>query len=414
MTLPEHLQNIPPQDYEEEILDMALTFIWTEELTRETHKKTRITPLREGDYHGIKRRKYREKQYCDGCQTSHKAKVMLILQDKNTGQHVQIGMQCLKKYYGVDLQQVETRLQQTGHTRRTLASRMRLKNLSFEQMVETIWQLVRLHVPEPSKHLPFIERAREDFMASDHTVERLGDLFELALYHKEWQEYPHRAKLRYQALMHHPKYLQVGGQAKIQQVCEQLIRKEGQLDEQEIAWVLKNLRSVQGYTDPRSVLAHPQDFPNKEAYEKAVKERLQARVDSLDYDDGYWTGLKDDRTKYVSPRGPLHSVIALHPPHTAGFAEELRQEKKFYKSTVPYVITGKVTSTYTAPPVMGVRRDDMGRDESYVRIKATPFPFKVVGIALVERYTPTHALWHQHGREKLDYLTSVLDYEDQQ
>lgn len=105
-----------------EPLNFPLNFTWTDKATA----KAGAALLTQGDYDAIELRKYAELQKCHGCDTREKAKTLIVVRDRLTGETFEIGQQCMGDLYGVNVATLDQHASDVARTRRSLALKLGL------------------------------------------------------------------------------------------------------------------------------------------------------------------------------------------------------------------------------------------------------------------------------------------------
>ncbi|GGJ43721.1 hypothetical protein [Deinococcus roseus] len=387
---------------EEYPLDLQLQFQYTEQAT---HPRANIKLLSEGNYRAISFQVYAKLQKCYGCDTAEKAKRVVKFEDQLTREHYYIGLECLQKYYGVSINDILERKNNVARTRRSLASKLRMKReLSFEAMVQVARDAVQAYVRFPDRALIFLDLIKNDIDASNEVQNHIQDIYEMALYSKEWQERPQMARTRWTSLKTHPYFTYGKPNPDVVSLCEQALLKQDQLDEGALLSLLRILREVHKYQRPWKALVDPADFSTQENYQQAWMEALYSHCKPNGYDRQYWAHFHLTDILSVK-KHELYAVYAAAPDTLEHFLRSVKQEGSFRQHGFRLVYCVDPTISWHQPPpkTERYRTEDNFMDVRIIEQK--PIPYKIVFLGLQEQYLSCYKYWKVYSRAELEYFS---------
>lgn len=386
-----------------EPLNLPLNFT----LTDKARAKAGFTMLEQGEYKATELRTYAVLRRCHGCGTAEKAMKLVRVQELDSGEVYEIGLQCMSDLYGVDLQAVN------DHTKTVSASRRRLKqalgltgDLSTDAMLSVVREALLTYVPVPERYVQELDRL-DAWSLEPADDERAQELYRLALYHRDWAEQPGDARRRWQALRTHPVF-PASRRSEVQAQCQRALEAKNLLNEQDVRRLNRLLRDAARYKQNRVRLASPEDFPSQTAYEQALRDRLEERVQFGERVDRRLSG--DGTSHAVSPLSvvgdaarSLYATVGVWEDEVERFKDRVHQTDGYWKTyRRPLIAVGPVDREQF-PEREGRRINARTNEwEDYVIEPAWTFIFRRVAWTLVEPYTDTHHLWHTFGRDRLE------------
>ncbi|GMA17695.1 hypothetical protein E5F05_04640 (plasmid) [Deinococcus metallilatus] len=390
-----------------EPLNFPLNFTWTDKATA----KAGAALLTQGDYDAIELRRYAEHQKCHGCDTREKAKTLVVVRDRLTGETFEIGLQCMGDLYGVNIGTLSQHASDVAKTRRSLALKLGLSgDLPTERQVAIIREAVATYVPVPERLLRELD-GLDVWNLPPLEQDRVRDLHQLACYHREWREAPDHAHRRWRALSGHPAFAYTPRRQEVHDRCMRALSAAALLPETEIIRLISHLREAAAFKSKLARLAAPEEFPSREAYEAALEARLRARVRLGQPVDHRLSGDRAaavfNPTQVVGLEArALYATAAVWDDEAEPFRERLHATEPYWKKVRRPVIAVGPVDFQQVPPVKGRRYNEKDEEwEEYDKEPAWTFRFRRVAWALVEPYTDTYPLWHTYGRDRLERYT---------
>lgn len=383
-------------------LNFPLNFTYTEK----AHSKKLSALLIQGDYHAIEKREYDGFQRCHGCGTDEKAKKLVLVQDRVTGEVFEIGRVCMRDLYGVDLEQLDQHAAAVNKSRRSLEQKLRLTgDLPVSRMIEILRETLFAYTPLPERFLPRLGEM-DDFILSNDDSDWLRDLMLLAYYHREWVESPERARRRWTALELHPAFLGGPVEQTIKKICRRALHEQRSLPDQEIFRLNGWLRSAAGYHSRTLRLVDPVDFPSADVYQAALRQALLSRMTSGTVE----AQLSEDNQlqtlgplNYVRPEGKAtYAQVAIWTYAADDFATRIQQTRSYFqKGYRPMVEIGPEQVEQVPATIRQFRNRDNELEDRVIR-PAWVFHFRLVAWTLAEPYHPVFKMWRDHGRASLE------------
>jgi hypothetical protein len=392
-----------PEPKSIEPLNFPLNFSHTDK----ANAKSGASLLRQGDYHAIEKRVYAELQLCGGCATREKAKTLILIRDRLTGEQFEVGLECMKDLYGVDVATLNTHASSVVRTRLQLAQKLGLTGaLSTERQMAIVREAVLHYVPVPKRLLQELD-GMDPWILGTSEGDRIRDLHQLACYHQEWQDNPARARWRWQALGSHPAFMYTPNREEVRRRCTQALNAESNMPERDILALNGWLRKAAAFQDRTVRLVDPADFTDQDGYVQSLHFTLETRVQSGAPIDHILSGNTDARTRnpldFVRLDNKiLYSVAGVWEDDADTFASRIEHTESYWKKVRRPLVAIGPAEVRAFPAEMGIRRNEENELETYQIHPAWTFRFRRVAWALVEAHTPTFALWGIHGRAKLD------------
>lgn len=390
-----------PSEYDSEPLNLPLNFTYTEK----ANAKPNASLLREGEYVATEQRTYSVKKRCHGCEVNEKANNLVVIRDQVTGETFEIGFQCMRDLYGIDVAALKTHTAQVSRARRELSRKLNLKG-STEQLVRIVREAILTYVPVPERYLRELDHL-DIWNLSNAESDRLRDLHQLACYFRDWQEQPERARTRWRALQGHPAFAYDSHRDDVAKKCSRAIEARHLLPENDILALNRYLRRAAAYQPPYPVLVNPADHPDEASYVQALTTAVHHAATGTQAVSEWLTGSGEggrfNPTKYVGIRAKqLYTVAAVWQDEAERAAERIKTTTEYWQRTrKPIFATGPV-EVREFPARRGTRRNEDNELEEFDIERAFRFTYRRVAWVLQERYTETYQIWHRVGREKLE------------
>ncbi|MFB9992648.1 hypothetical protein ACFFLM_11785 [Deinococcus oregonensis] len=391
-----------PDPLSSEPLNFPLNFSHT----AKANAKSSAQVLREGDYDATERRVYTTFQRCHGCGTDEKAQTLIVIRDRLTQDTYEIGRKCMTDLYGVDIGQFDTHAKQVRSTRLHLEQKLGLTgSLSAERQIAIVREAVLTYVPIPERFTRELDEANPWYLAPAES-DRIRDLHQLACYHREWQEQPERARRRWTALRGHPAFAFKPDRDAVHRLCTRALESGPQFPERDIDRLNATLREAASFEHRWPRLVDPQDHPDQDRYQQALREALTARVRLGEPVDASLTQTdlqKFDPLAHASvPAKRLYAVIGVWDADANRYASIVNATDTYWKKTRrPFTAVGPVERRLI-PAETFMRRNKDNELEEVERTPAWIFQFCRVAWALAEPYTETYPLWRAYGRMHLE------------
>lgn len=376
--------------------------------TRKANAKAGVQLLRTGDYRAVELREYDDFQRCHGCATDEKAKTLVVVEDRLTGEQYEVGRVCMRDLYGVDIERLDDHAKDVARARREIKLKLGLNgDLSTEQAIRIVREAVVMHVPDPERYTPDLD-ALDPFTPTSRDTDLLRDLHQLACYHREWRDDADWARRRWTALRNHPAYQYAPGTQRqsVRERCDRALTQKGQLGPLAVKELHADLRRASAHHDTRPRLTRPEDHPDSDAYRQYLKAWVEREAQS-GHADANLTGSREAFTRspldFVSVDGSfLYASVAVWEDHAEAFAQRVKDTDRYYQKVQGPVIAVGPVETYEFPEVRGQFRNRDNEMEEYVKEHAFTFRYRRVAWALVEPYGETHRLWRAYGRDRLE------------
>lgn len=388
-------------------LQLPLNFRLTEEALRTPGEAL----LAAGDYTAIWQVVYAQKTRCDGCGRPKQAKELVIVRDNDTLEEQHVGLDCMEKLYGESAARLRQHAGDVRAARRGLLSKLRLKDdISTEEAIRRVRGMVLAHVPRPEPHLTLLDGI-DTLTPNKHEQDQLARVQGLALYHREWQDDPDRARRRWSALSTHPRFLYSGPRNRVREACQRALHSGTQLPEDEIHQLNTWLAQAQTFDSPLRTMTRPEEYEGQEAYEAAVEEALALYMGVAVPQRVHWRPpfIPSPEDLVSVDRREGYAVVAVDPREVRRFKQRILEHRPYRKATQrPIVVVGP-EQVHVDPAVYRRGRvddrEDQGNDESgsEILVPERRHRYVLVGWALAERYTPTHRAWRQWSRSALEF-----------
>ena len=386
-----------------EPLNFPLNFTWTAKATA----KAGAALLTQGEYDATELRRYEEHQKCHGCGTREKAKKLVVVRDRITQETFEIGLECMRDLYGVNVETLAQHASEVAKTRRSLAMKLGLTgDLSTEQQIEIVREAVKTYIPVPERYLVDLDNLdvwKLQRVEEDH----LRDLHQLACYHREWNESSEFAQCRWKALRGHPAFLQAHHQD-VQERCARALASTVYMPDAEVFILNRYLRQAAAYKNKWARLVAPEDHISMESYEDAVRTAVQDRcalgqpVDHMLSGDRGSTQFKPETVVGLDSRA-LYATAGVWQDEADTFKGRLHDTATYWKKVRKPIIAVGPADVHEVLAVKGTRFNEKEEEwEEYEREPAFTFRFRRVAWALLEPYTDTYAFWRLYGRDRLE------------
>ncbi|WP_339094725.1 hypothetical protein WDJ50_10105 [Deinococcus sp. VB142] len=387
-----------------EALLYPLNFTWTEKALA----KSGAALLGQGDYDAIEKRVYASLQKCHGCGYNEKAKTLIVVRDRRNGEVFEIGRECMKDLYGIEIGTFDDHAQKVARTRRELAQKLGLSgDLSTEKQVSIVREAVATYVPVPQQYLDELDRL-EWWTLDQHDEQRIRDLHQLACYHRDWQETPEWAVRRWKALRGHPAFEYTSKKDEVMRRCDRALEAEGLLSEQEVHRLNQHLRDAASFKSRYARLVSPEDFDTKEAYEQALEEKIREQAQVGRPTDENLTNNR--RASNFNPcdlvglnTRALFATVGVWDDEGEEFRNRIWDVEAYRRKVRrPIVVVGP-PDLRQFPPVRDQRFNRESQEwEDFEREPGWTFRFRRVAWGLVEPFTETYPLWRRFGRSRLE------------
>ena len=388
--------------FRSELLDYELNFTYTEKATA----KKLSALLEQGDYRAIEKRAYDCLQRCHGCGVAEKAKTLVVVENRLTGEQFEIGLVCMNDLYGVDTDRLNEHAKAVARARRETAQKLGLTgDLSLGRMIEIAREAVVMYIPIPGRFTALLDNM-DDITLSNSDSEQLRDLYMLALYHREWQEDAPRAETRWKGLAEHPAFRHGPVERTVRALCQRALGEQRQLTEQPIHRLNHFLRQAAAHPVRKRRLVLPEDFADRTSYKEALHRALLNRLQS-GVADTRLSGSADISTrnllKDAGPDAPaFYTTAAVWQDDAERLSARVRGMREYHQRGLDVLVVVGAEQIEEVPAVIrSVRnRDNELEDREFQ--PAWTFRYRLVAWTVVEDYTPTFALWKQYGRASME------------